>query len=66
MSTGFVRELIHLRRKYSDWLLTLLTILLLLMMFVIMPLQAAGMSIFQGFGVGCIACGHCRCNGHFH
>lgn len=35
----------------SDWLLTLLTILLLLIMFVIMPLQAAGVSFFQGFGL---------------
>lgn len=54
MSTSFVRELIHLRRKYSDWLLTLLTILLLLMMFVIMPLQAAGMTVFQGLGLAAL------------
>jgi hypothetical protein len=51
MSAGYVRELVHLRRKYSDWLLTLLTILLLLMMFVIIPLQAAGIAFFQGFGL---------------
>ena len=40
-----------MRRKYGDWLLTLLTILLLLMMFVIIPLQAAGVAFFQGFGL---------------
>src|SRR5215212_6541434 len=51
MRTGYLRELIQLRRKYSDWLLTLLTILLLLIMFVIIPLQAAGMRFFQGFGL---------------
>jgi hypothetical protein len=51
MSTGYVRELLQLRRKYSDWLLTMLTILLLLIMFVILPLQAAGVAFFQGFGL---------------
>ena len=51
MRTGFLRELISLRRRYSDWLLTLLTILLLLIMFVFIPLQAAGMTFFQGFGL---------------
>ena len=51
MRTGFLRELISLRRRYSDWLLTLLTILLLLIMFVFIPLQAAGMTYFQGFGL---------------
>lgn len=51
MRTGYVRELIHLRRKHGDWLLTLLTVLLLVIMFVIIPLQAAGVSFFQGFGL---------------
>jgi Ion channel len=51
MRTGYLRELIHLRRKYSDWLLTLLTILLLLIMFIVIPLQAAGVRFFQGFGL---------------
>jgi Ion channel len=51
MRTGFLRELISLRRRYSDWLLTLLTMLLLLIMFVFIPLQAAGMTYFQGFGL---------------
>jgi Ion channel len=51
MRAGFLRELIHLRRTYSDWLLTLLTILLLAIMFVILPLQAAGVKFFQGFGL---------------
>jgi hypothetical protein len=51
MSVGYLRELVQLRRKYSDWLLTVLTILLLLMMFVILPLQAAGVEFFRGFGL---------------
>jgi len=51
MRTGILRELIALRRRYSDWLLTLLTILLLLIMFVFIPLQAAGVTYFQGFGL---------------
>jgi hypothetical protein len=51
MKTSSVRELIHLRRKYGDWLLTLLTLLLLVMMFVIIPLQAAGLAFFQGIGL---------------
>ena len=41
----------HLRRKYSDWLLTLLTALLALMIFVFAPLQAKGFFAFQGFAI---------------
>ena len=41
----------HLRRKYSDWLLTLLTALLVLMIFVFAPLQAKGFYAFQGFAI---------------
>lgn len=41
----------HLRRKYSDWLLTLLTALLVLMIFVFAPLQARGFFAFQGFAI---------------
>ena len=41
----------NLRRKYSDWLLTLLTALLALMIFVFAPLQARGIFAFQGFAI---------------
>ena len=41
----------HLRRKYSDRLLTLLTALLVLMIFVFAPLQAKGFFAFQGFAI---------------
>jgi hypothetical protein len=51
MNVGYVKKLIHFRRKYSDWLLTLLTVLMLLLMFVIIPLQAAGVASFQGVGL---------------
>jgi len=40
-----------LRRKYGDWLLTLLTALLVLMIFVFAPLQAKGFYAFQGFAI---------------
>ncbi len=42
----------HLRSKYGDWLLTFLTALLALMIFVFAPLQAEGIYAFQGFAVG--------------
>jgi hypothetical protein len=41
----------ELRRKHSDWLLTLLTGLLVLMIFVFAPLQAEGLHAFQGFAI---------------
>jgi len=41
----------QLRRKYSDWLLTLLTALLVLMIFVFAPLQAKGFYAFQAFAI---------------
>ena len=41
----------HLRSKYGDWLLTFLTALLALMIFVFAPLQAEGISAFQGFAI---------------
>lgn len=41
----------HLRRKYSDRLLTSLTALLVLMIFVFAPLQAKGFFAFQGFAI---------------
>ncbi len=40
-----------LRLRYSDRLLSLLTLLLLLLMFVGAPLQAAGITIFRASGV---------------
>jgi hypothetical protein len=46
-----VPDVQHLRRKYSDWLLTLLTALLVLMIFVFAPLQARGFFAFQGFAI---------------
>jgi hypothetical protein len=39
-------------RGRSDWLLTALTALLTLMIFVFAPLQAIGISVFYGFAVG--------------
>ena len=41
----------YFRRKYGDWLLTLLTALLMLMIFVIAPLQAKGFYAFQGLSI---------------
>ncbi len=40
-----------LRERYSDPLLTLLTVLLLILLFVVAPLQASGIIVFQAFGV---------------
>src|SRR6186713_2496625 len=47
----FTNEIRRLRRKYSDWFLTALTVLLFLMTFVFSPLQAAGFHLFQAFAV---------------
>ena len=44
-------QLHQLRRKNSDWLLTLLTVVLTLMIFVFAPLQAAGFFVFQTFAI---------------
>jgi hypothetical protein len=41
----------HLRSSYGDWLLTFLTALLALMIFVFAPLQAQGIYAFQGFAI---------------
>jgi hypothetical protein len=41
----------HFRRNYGDWLLTLMTVLLVLMIFVFAPLQAEGFYAFQGFAI---------------
>lgn len=47
----------YLRRKYGDWLLTLLTALLVLMIFVFAPLQAKGFYAFQGFAIAGVVIG---------
>jgi len=39
-------------RERSDWLLTVLTAVLTLVVFVFAPLQASGISIFHGFAIG--------------
>jgi len=51
MSLGFQQKLRYLQEQYRDRLLIVLTILLLLLMFVIAPLQAVGMIDFQILGV---------------
>jgi len=38
-------------RRHPDWLLTLLTAVLTLMIFVFAPLQAAGFALFQAFAI---------------
>ena len=49
--TAPLRGLHLLQERYSDRILTGLTVLLLLMMFVIAPLQAADVLVFEGFGL---------------
>ena len=44
-------KLHQLRRNNRDWLLTLLTAVLALMIFVFAPLQAAGIFLFQTFAI---------------
>ena len=39
-------------RERSDWLLTVLTAVLTLVLFVFAPLQASGISVFHGFAIG--------------
>jgi len=51
MTIGSGNLLVTLRERYSDPLLTVLTALLLFLMFVVAPLQAAGITVFQAFGV---------------
>jgi hypothetical protein len=40
-----------LQKEYSDRLLSVLTVLLLIMLFVVAPFQAAGIMMFEAFGV---------------
>src|SRR5262245_27835172 len=44
-------ELRRLRGRYSDWLLTLQTALVVLMLFLLIPLQAMGLFAFQAFAI---------------
>ena len=41
-------------RERSDWLLTVLTAVLTLVVFVFAPLQASGISVFHGFAIGAL------------
>jgi hypothetical protein len=49
-----ISELRRLRREQTDRLLTLLTALLALAMFVFAPLQAVGISVFHGFAIAAL------------
>ena len=51
MTQSLISKLRDLRRKNNDWLLTLLTVVLALMIFVFAPLQAAGIFLFQTFAI---------------
>ena len=51
MTVDRMSQLHRLRRKNRDWLLTLLTAVLTLMIFVFAPLQAAGIFVFQTFAI---------------
>jgi hypothetical protein len=51
MTIGQGNLLGTLRERYSDPLLTVLTALLLFLMFVVAPLQASGIVVFQAVGV---------------
>ena len=51
MTQSLISKLHDLRRKNNDWLLTLLTVVLALMIFVFAPLQAAGIFLFQTFAI---------------
>ena len=49
-----ISEIRRLRRVYTDRLLTLLTVVLMLAMFVFAPLQAVGIFVFQGFAIAAL------------
>jgi len=51
MTVDLMSKLHQLRRMNRDWLLTLLTAVLTLMIFVFAPLQAAGVFLFQTFAI---------------
>src|SRR6478736_3119356 len=51
MAVELISKLHQIRRNNRDWLLTLLTAVLTLMIFVFAPLQAAGIFLFQRFAI---------------
>jgi len=51
MFPDFINDLRHLRSERSDWLLTVLTGVLILLIFVVAPLQAVGISAFHLFAI---------------
>ncbi|MEQ1949867.1 ion channel [Mesorhizobium yinganensis] len=51
MAFSALIEIRRLRQKHTDRLLTMLAVLLTLEMFVIAPLQAMGIFVFQGFAI---------------
>ena len=51
MNADFMRKLGRFRRKNRDRLLSVLTVVLTLMIFVFAPLQAAGFFLFQTFAI---------------
>ena len=51
MTIDLMSKLHHVRRENGDWLLTLLTAVFALMIFVFAPLQAAGIFLFQTFAI---------------
>lgn len=52
MILSSISSLRDLRKKFSDWILTLLAVLLVLIIFVFAPLQAKGIFVFQAFAIG--------------
>ena len=51
MAVASLSEIRRFRQKYTDRLLTMLAVLLTLEMFVIAPLHAMGIFVFQGFAI---------------
>jgi hypothetical protein len=49
-----ISEIRRLRREYTDQLLTLLAILFVIEIFVLAPLQAEGVFVFQGFAIAAL------------
>ena len=52
MISDTMTDLRQLRNERSDWLLTVLTGVLLLLIFVFAPLQAVGITAFHLFAIG--------------
>ena len=60
-----ISDLRHFRNERSDWLLTVLTGVMTLMIFVFATLQAIGISAFHLFAIGLIARDHREHGDHF-